>query len=319
MDYSLYQRDHFGIDSVADVRFDVFLSCHNDSERVHALFGAVSADRKILVLQAEYGYNPDEVSTDGEIHSLAFGDNEFGQWLQLLDSLQLDVANCRLAIDITGMMRPAVLVLPLVLKHMGFMSVSIYYTEPSVYAKGTATQFAKGNVRGVSTIPGTAGLPLGRESEGDLLIVGAGYDQELVSAVLESRRAALQLLLVGLPGLQPHMYQESLYQLSLVREEARDGGKNAVLYAPASDPFMTAQVISDEVRRRGQHEKRDLYLSPLGAKSQVLGFAWFYALEGRVREATIVFPYSDSYSRETSLGVGRVNRFVLEFGRMPEL
>jgi len=72
-------------------------------------------------------------------------------------------------------------------------------------------------------------------------------------------------------------------------------------------------VISNQVallRESGRAEH--VYLSPVGPKSQVLGFAWYYWCEGVVEGASVLFPYSRSYSRETSRGVAAIHGFVLE-------
>ena len=94
-----------------------------------------------------------------------------------------------------------------------------------------------------------------------------------------------------------------------------DGSFDQVLdpcFAPGYDPFATAQVLSRFVE---QHRKdiKNLYLSPLATKAQVIGFAWFYLMECIDQAVSIVYPISDGYNQETSAGLSEVWRYKLDF------
>jgi hypothetical protein len=79
-----------------------------------------------------------------------------------------------------------------------------------------------------------------------------------------------------------------------------------VFFALANDPFVVATELSDKLHElRARNSVDNIYLSPLATKPQTLGFALFYILELRNQPASIIFPFSTSYSRETSAGVGR--------------
>ena len=86
------------------------------------------------------------------------------------------------------------------------------------------------------------------------------------------------------------------------------------LFAPASDPFVTAQVLHERVVRLRTDEPRvNLYISAVGPKPQVLGFAWYMLREGRAENVSAVFPYAPRYARETSVGLSRTHVYTLEF------
>src|SRR5207253_621115 len=85
-------------------------------------------------------------------------------------------------------------------------------------------------------------------------------------------------------------------------------------FVPANDPFVTANVlrrIVDDCERNG-HMITNLYLSPLATKPQALGFALFYLTEMRGKATSIIFPFCRTYSKETSLGLSRVWKYVVE-------
>ena len=54
-------------------------------------------------------------------------------------------------------------------------------------------------------------------------------------------------------------------------------------------------------------------LSPLATKPQALGFALFYLQELLDQPASVLFPFSRRYERETSNGVGRVWSYEICF------
>lgn len=311
IDYNIFARKKRSINDLSDSGFDVFLSAFNGSERVNRVFDAVSADSKYWLVHEEYGYREDELPT---VDTCTFNpaESEVESWRRCFNELKIS-PETKLAVDITGMMRPHLLLLPLMLKMHGFLRVTIFYSDPVSYVAGSTTTFTKGPVERVAVVPGYGGSHVTSVNARECLIIGAGYDHELVKALAESKRNADHYMLVGLPGLQPHMYQESIFRLSLAKESINDFRSRSLLYAPANNPFMTAQVISDHVDNLRKNGKIDnIYLAPVGPKSQVLGFAWYYLLEGINSPISILFPYANSYSRETSTGLGAIHEYQLE-------
>jgi hypothetical protein len=85
-------------------------------------------------------------------------------------------------------------------------------------------------------------------------------------------------------------------------------------FAPASDPFGTASVLSEVIsNRRSQRQISNLYLSPLGTKPQVIGFGLYHIFECGSGEASLMFPFSHGYSPETGQGISKAWIYTIEF------
>lgn len=315
-DYSIFRRTRLAHSDIGNFEYDHLVSAFNDSKRVGQVFNLVAAKKKTWLLHHEYGYSeterPNETcwspqDEDGIVDAIE----------RLLDDLDISSSHS-LVVDITGMMRPYIAVLPVVLKRAGFKKVTILYSDPVSYVSGHNTTFARGPVSKVETIPLFGGQHETSYQAKECLIIGAGYDHQLVAKVAESRRNAAHYVMVGMPGLQPHMYQESVYRVAQAKESINGFSSRRLLHAPANNPFMTAQVLSAHLASlKGQGAADNIYLAPVGSKSQVLGFAWYFLCEAQNSSTSMVFPYSVSYSRETSVGLGAVHSYDLELDLIP--
>lgn len=106
------------------------------------------------------------------------------------------------------------------------------------------------------------------------------------------------------------MYQEN--ELRALKAE-EDLGESVNYFAPANDPFVTASVLSEIAERFDNKTKvTNLYLSPLASKAQVLGFSLFYKMEGGKRPTSVIYPFRPAYSRETTKGISRIWKYILE-------
>jgi hypothetical protein len=111
------------------------------------------------------------------------------------------------------------------------------------------------------------------------------------------------------------MYQQSAVRASQSGDIALEGDwVSNRKFAPANDPFSTASILSEIVReidRKG--DLANIYMSPLSTKAQALGFAIYWQLEGKARDATIMLmPECLTYSRETSVGLKRLWTYTIE-------
>lgn len=311
IDYSSFRRQRLDLDSLRTRQFDLFISGFNDSERIRSLHARIEAARKVWLIHEEYQYSSSELP-DGERLYVPSSTTPAEAWFNILRELseRTELSSARVGVDITGMMRPHIIMLPFALRYAGVSQADIYYTDPDAYISGERTTFTKGPVTSVGLLPGMEGTHINRPSPNDVLIVGAGYDHELVKAVVEDKPNAEHLVLLGLPSLQPHMYQESVLKLDRASESIRDYRPASRLYAPANDPFATAQVLADRVSKFTTIDH--LYLSPVGAKAQVLGFSWYYWCEAAGGPTSILFPKSERYSRETSRGLAAIHEYHLE-------
>jgi hypothetical protein len=219
-----------------------------------------------------------------------------------------------ICVDITGFMRPHLLFLALYFSTLGVRQYQVLYSEPLRYAQKEKTTFSGGGIT-VRQVAGFEGLNSPDHSD-DLLIIGSGYDHRLIKAVAEHKDKADKVQIFGLPSLRADMYQENV----LNAHQASDAiGINKTFdvsefFAPANDPFVTASTLREiVVERRTLGPVSNLYLSPLATKPQALGFALFYLGDCTGTSASILFPISSSYTRETSVGLSRVWMYTIEY------
>ena len=309
MDYSIYYKTRFAPSDPwpTTLACDVFISAFNKSERVIQVFAGVNAARKIWVAHPEYSIPVEELPPDC-FRSDSLDEAEFVQ--TLLDWAQVDFSSIRVIIDSTGFMRPHLMFMMRFLAASGVRKLEITYAEPGQYVARENTQFAAGTVLGVRQIRGFSGTHL-TESESDVLVIGAGYEHDLIGYVADSRKTARRIQVMAFPPLQPDFFQEAVLRGARVREAI---GKHDVYFAPANDPFSTAEmlreVVTKESERRGVG---NLYLSPLATKAQALGFAYYYIMEPTSTPTSIIFPFSDRYHPETSRGFTGLWHYVFEF------
>lgn len=315
MDYSIFFRRPVSVDRISRELplFDLFVSAFNSSDRVGKLFRDIQSRRKIWLIHPEYGYSALEEPT-GFPKVVPVGKDEVTQVNALLAEVG-DLAGKSICVDITGMMRHVLMFLVAKLAHMGVKEFTALYSEPFAYAKQEETTFSTTTSGLPRPMRGMAGSPhsLGR----DYLIIAVGYDHKLISEVANHKDSSTVFPVFGFPSLSPDMYQQSAVRASQSGEVAleREWVSNRK-FAPANDPFSTAQILSDvvqEIDRKG--EPANVYLSPLSTKAQALGFAIYWQLEGRFRDATILLmPECLTYSRETSIGMKRLWTYTVELG-----
>lgn len=302
IDYSICSRRELSLNEIRATSntWDLFISAYNRSDRVQRVFDAVVAQRKLWLVQREYGF--DRVGLpEGAFVFDAGSEAEF--WHEFDAFVGSGWMDGRICVDITGFMRPqlAFLVVLLIAKKKPFFAL---YTDPTHYARQENTVFSKGPVIEVRQIAGCEGSHI-PDTTADCLMIGMGYDDELVRRVAESKEDARKVQLYGLPSLAADMYQESVLR-SFRASEALGPWWDERCFAPANDPFITANVLQDRVRQEeSMNGLTNLYLSPLGTKAQLLGFALYFATERRGTASSIIFPFTGGYEQETSKGVAR--------------
>lgn len=318
-DYTHFYRRELPVGGKWPIRWDLLISAFNDSERVKSTFVAARAREKHWIAHSEYGYSADELAGLNAFQSTANMEDEF--ILQFWESrLQgRNLSNLSVCIDSTGFMRPHLMFLLKLLVDKGARRIDVLYAEPGSYKKQDATRFSGDHVDEVRQVCGFAGLndaflDVGdTEAARDVLIIGAGYETHLISEVAEDKDLAKKIVLLGFPSLRADMYQQNAWK---TRQASDALGEMATEkhFAPASDPFATATVLSELVgMERSRKPIGHLYLSPLATKAQVVGFVLYYLAECRNTATSIIFPFTKTYERETSVGVSRVWVYTLEF------
>lgn len=308
IDYSKFYRGRRTFAQPWTDRWDLLLSGYNTSDRVLQLFAECPATSKVWLVHPEYGFSSDEL--DASAKSYVLEGDEVQSLLSVLDEQAIDETRT-LAIDITGLMRPHVMSLLWLLQKRNVRHFEVFYSEPTQYKKQEKTEFSRGKVTSVRPVLGFEGVH-SPNTDADVLVVGSGYDYQLIQHASEAKRSARKLQMLGLPSLRADMYQENVLRASLAEESMGDGAGRD-FFAPANDPFSVAA----ELRRRIEREEierpmSNLYLCPLATKPQALGFALYYLLERGASATSIIFPFSTEYSRETSVGCTRIWRYTIE-------
>lgn len=314
MDYSFYYRRAINVERIPDEleNFDVLVSAYNSSDRVKAVFDGVRAKRRYWILHPEYSYAPIEFPQNGELicpQSL----DEIAQVGALLEVLG-DLTGLKVCIDITGFMRHVLAFLIAKLARENVCKVFALYSEPEAYLKQENTQFSTTTSGVVRPVRGMAGpnKPLAQ----DHLIIAVGYDHRLISEVVNSKDDSRVYPIFGFPSLSADMYQQSAIRASESGDVAqRPDWLSNRQFAPANDPFATAEIVSNLVEKIDRDvTPANIYLSPLSTKVQALGFALYWHLEGRNRGAvSLLLPECRTYTRETSIGLKKLWMYELEF------
>lgn len=301
---------HYFIDAKAAVEdpaglpHDIFLSAYNESARVREVFSAVAVATKLWWILPEYSYSATDVA--GLPNHVLFTERDEADLVMaglapIRAALQ---TGSRLCIDITGFMRSHVLFLMKYLRNIGIKSFDVLYTQPLHYYRKADTTFSE-RVSIVRQVEGFEGAHQSDVSN-DVLLLGVGYDDvPMARAILHKDNARL-VQLHSLPSLSADMYHESLLRLDRVSSVSARPNDESVYFASANDPFVTAATLSRAWREmNARRPVTNLYLCPLATKVQALGFGLFFLSELENAPASIILPSIDSYSRETSTGVGR--------------
>lgn len=295
---------------------DIFISAFNLSERIGATFGRINAARKFWLIHNEYGFSDAELPTNAPLlRSTEVTEADFV--IDALDQIDSDLKpGTRLCIDITGFMRPHLMFLMNLLRTRKIGTFDFIYTEPSQYTRKAETVFSSDivEVRQVNGYEGAHSVDMST----DVLVVGAGYDHDLIGHVIANKSSARLLQLLSLPSLSADMYQESLTRLHRVADAPVKVPDEQLAYASANDPFITYIVLVESLQKIASRSREisNLYLSPLATKPQAVGFALYYLKHLIGKPASIIFPYATHYSKETSKGVGRTWLYELNLGSL---
>ena len=291
---------------------DVLISAFNLSERVGNTFQRVEATQKFWLIQNEYGLSPSERPTGVPLlTSPEKAEADF--MIDAMSSIDpLLKPGVKLCVDVTGFMRPHLMFLMHLLKSKQIGAFDFVYTEPSRYTLKAETVFSSNvtEVRQVNGFEGTHSVDMGD----DVLIVGAGYDHDLVGHVIANKSGARLVQLLSLPSLSADMYQESLIRLHRVADAPVNVPDEQLAYASANDPYVTYIVLAETLQKISSRSRQpsNVYLSPLATKPQAVGFALYYLKHLAGRPASIIFPFASHYSKETSKGVGRAWLYQLK-------
>lgn len=289
---------------LTSLTYDVFISAYNESERVQHVHAKITASRGFWWILPEYGYSESEIfplRNSVYLRDLREDDLVAAGLAEVLPDLKNGV---RLLIDITGFMRNHILYLMWYLKSNGIKKFDMLYTEPEHYSRKADTTFSQkvAAVRQVAGFEGTHTLSIAN----DVLLLGVGYDHVPMGRAILHKENARLIQLHSLPSLSADMYHESLLRLDRVSSVTGRPHEGNVYFASASDPYVTATTLSEAFHELNSRRTiSNLYLCPLATKVQAVGFGLFYLSELQGSASSIILPEIESYSRETSSGVGK--------------
>ena len=315
IDYTIFYKKELPFitaDWPKELNWDIFISAYTDSERVQRVFEKANASLKHWLLFPEYRYAQNEFPSEFSIP--LEGDSEATIMQAYLENNKIELCEGRICIDTTGFIRPYLIFLLRWLISNKIYKFDALYSEPSHYTLREKTQFSDEIVTQVRQVQGYEGIHI-TETVNDLLIIGSGYDHEPIAQIAESKDHAKKIQVFGLPSLRPDMYQENVLRAQKATEAVGvgSGDESPSYFAPAYDPFVTANVLHNIVAWQEAHNKiTNLYLCPLSTKPQVLGFALYYLMERANTATSIIYPFSKTYSRETSKGIARVWHYTVE-------
>ena len=315
-DYMSFRRIGHNESDLARIGpWDLFVSAFDESDRVRRPFDLIQAERKLWLAHEEYGVPASDVPGDCVQVSSCFDPPDV---VDLARHWSRNFEGKRLCIDATGFVRPHLLVLMHALRENGFRTFDVLYSDPLRYREGELTSFTTGPVLRVEQVTGYEGSHPPLPGINDLLIVGAGYDNEQIARACQAKKNSRKFIVVGMPSLRPHMYQESKLQIDKAAEALGPLTSEQEVHAPASDPFGVAQVLRDLLtkERRTAEAKGErignVYLCPTGPKPHVLGFGLFYLRELEGSSASVIYPFAESYAKATTVGLRRTWEYRFE-------
>jgi hypothetical protein len=313
IDYSVLYKNELPArdDWPADVRWDIFVSAYTAAERVRTVYEKATASEKHWLVFPEYGFSANTFPKGAFASPLR---NEAEYVKAFWEASIGDVSGRSICIDITGFIRPYLIFLLRWLAEKKVARFDALYSEPDIYSKREQTRFSDELVVEVRQIAGFEGIH-NTDTSNDYLIIGAGYDHQLIAQVAENKEFSRKVQIFGLPSLRADMYQENVLRAYQAEEAV---GRNTTdesgsFFAPANDPFVTASVLREVVGRINARKPiTNLYLSPLATKPQVLGFAVYFLTEQRNCPTSLIFPMCEAYNPETTTGVSRILKYTVE-------
>lgn len=323
MNYSfLYKNkfEDFNENFVAEnLQYDLFISCYNLSDRVNYIFNNVTANHKHWIISPEYRFSPVDIAHLQEPKFDYSSKPNITEGELILDYYEKNMDllhNSRIGIDITGMLRPHIIFIVRLLKAKGIKKIDFIYSEPQNYKKKEETLFSLEHLE-IREVMSCSGVH-NPETNNDFLIIGAGYDYQRIARISSSKPEAKKVQILGFPSLQADMFQQNILKSYKAEEEASTGEfdleSDEIILAPANDPFITAQMLSDFIKlEESKQPITNLYICPLSTKAQTLGMALYYACECVDKKASIIFPFSSRYSTQTSEGISRICTYTVEF------
>jgi hypothetical protein len=302
MDYTIFYKTSYNDGNVdCGIGYDFFFSAYDGCERTTIIFEKIKSRSKTWI---DFPHYSNKLDLDNVYRCPSFREDEC--FIDLFASIDIN-SNSNVCIDITGFIRPHLIFFTKYLHRLGVKTIDFLYSEPIHYKNAEETTFS-GFIDEVKLIEGCGSEINLPNTDNDLLIISAGYDDKLIAKVSQFKsKIKKKYYILGFPSLQPDMYQESIVKIYQAKESI---GQRIDKYAPAYDPFITAQIISEIVEENSNHS--NIYLSPLSTKPQTLGILLYYLWNFEKKPISIIFPYSNTYKPKTATGIKKTWKYTFE-------
>lgn len=302
MDYTIFYKTNYENGDVdCGEGYDFFFSAYDACERTITIFEKIKSNKKIWI---DFPHYKNEFTGTNVYKCNSYREDEC--FIDLFKSIEI-VNDSRICVDVTGFIRPHLIFFIKYLHRLGIKKIDFLYTEPLRYSNAEDTTFS-GFINEVKIIEGCGSEVYLPDTDNDLLIISAGYDDKLIAKVSQFKsKIKKKYYLIGFPSLQPDMYQENILKIYQAKDSI---GERDDKYAPAFDPFVTAQVISEIVEENPDHS--NIYLSPLSTKPQTLGIVFYYLWNFDKKPINIIFPYSKTYLPKTATGIKKTWKYTFE-------
>uniref|UniRef100_UPI00289C38AF hypothetical protein n=3 Tax=Sphingobacteriaceae TaxID=84566 RepID=UPI00289C38AF len=241
VDYTIFYKTSYENGNINTLEeYDFFFSAYDDCERTKVLFDKVKSHKKVWIDFPHYKHGTLKIN---DLYTcVSFKEDEC--FIDLFSQLTL-LDNSKICIDITGFIRPHLIFFITYLYRLGIKKIDFLYSEPHHYKNAEETTFS-GFIDEVKIIEGCSAAVNHANIDNDLLIIAAGYDDKLIAKVSQEKsKIKKKYYILGFPSLQPDMYQESILKIHQAKESI---GHRIDKFAPAFDPFVTAQTISEIIK-----------------------------------------------------------------------
>ncbi|OSZ82923.1 hypothetical protein CAP35_06585 [Chitinophagaceae bacterium IBVUCB1] len=305
MNFSFFYKESFPEGNIVLPQYDYFISAFDACERTSKIYEKIDSKFKIWLVFPHYHIAEEELPDTESYTSVEFKEDDYFQDFFATKNFQEQDKIC---IDITGFIKPhLIFLIKYLVTIIGVKKIEFLYTEPHRYLNADETKFS-GFIDDIRPIEGCNSIDINTNTENDVLIISAGYDDNLIAKVCQEKNSCKnKFYILGFPSLQPDMYQESRLKVHKIKEST---GDIKLLFAPAYDPFITAETLGEIIALCPNYT--NIYISPLATKSHALGFVLYY-LWNLDKPINIIYPYSNFYSAKNAIGIKKTWKYTLEF------
>ncbi|KFC23654.1 hypothetical protein [Epilithonimonas lactis] len=306
IDFSYFYKEKYSFDEIPTTnKYDLLLSAYDGCDRTKKIFDKILAENKKWIIYPHYDIS-DDVSNSFTVNSFQEDDDGLVNFVKDLHI----TTDTKICIDITGFLRPHLIYLTLLLNTIyKVKKIDFLYTEPNYYKDAEETVFSGAISEAPRLIKGCSSSKSYSNFDKDILIINAGYDDKLISAVTKDKSKVFKkFIILGFPSLQPDFYQENVFQIRKAKDEIGQVEKKS--FAPAYDPFETANRIKEIVE--ANCDDSNVYLSPLSTKPQTLGLLIYFLWYRDTKSLNIIFPFSNVYKAKTAVGINHTWRYSVE-------